>query len=187
MSARARTAGLAAALAVVFATVVAWAYLSVERPMREERSLRESAERVLPFAPADVREVRLSSGGAEVILARREGGWTVTAASSGPADPEAVEACLERLAALRRRAVVPPGDGGLAGFGLDPPRARLSVSLDGGRRLSLDIGGDNPFDHTLFALAGGEVVVLPAGARAALALDPSRLALPPSPDGGNRG
>jgi len=187
VSARTRTAGLAAGLAALFAVLVAWAFLSVERPMREEHGRRASVDRVLPFSPADVREVRLSTASADVVLARGGAGWTISAGPSLPADPAAVEACLERLAALRRRATVPAADGGLAGFGLDPPRARLSVSLHGGRTLVLEIGGDNPFDHTLFARAGAEVVVLPASARAVLALDPALLARPPAPDGGIRG
>jgi len=186
LTARGRAARLAGILFLLFAGIVAWAFLGVERPSREERSEKELRERVLPFTPSEVVEIRLT-GGADARLVRSEGGWTIAAPDALPADPSAVNDFLERLASIRRKAAVAPPDGGLAAFGLDPPLARLSIGLSGGRTLSLEIGSANPFDHTLFARTGGEVVVLPVSARAALSLDPAALRSDSAPDGGNRG
>jgi hypothetical protein len=153
--------------------------------VREEEARRRSEERILVFAPAEVREVRLDLGGSATILLRKGGGWTI--AGNDTADAGAVEAYLERLASIRRKGAVAPADGGLAGFGLDPPRARLAIALSDGRSLSVDIGDDNPFDRTLYARVGGAVLVLPGSARAALALDPASLRPRSAPDGGNQG
>ena len=189
MRARGRSAWAAAGFVLLFAGLVSSAYLLFERPAREEEARRRSEVRVLAFAPAEVREVRLARGGKVAVLDRTASGWssTVAAGAATPVDAEAAEAYLARLAALRRGAALPPGDGGLARYGLDPPRARLEIDLDGGRTLSLDLGDESPFDHTVFARAGGEVLVLPASARTSIALDRGALRPRAPPDGGNRG
>jgi len=179
LTARRRAALLSGALLVLFGAVVVWAWVSVERPSREGR--------VLPFAPSEVQEVRLTGGGADARLVRGVGGWTVAAPEARPADPRAVDAYLEGLCSIRSERVVEHPNVGLAGFGLDPAQARLTVDLFGGRTLSVEIGSDNPFDHTRFARAGGEVLVLSPRAAAALVPDPSLLRGTPTPDGGNRG
>lgn len=188
MRARGRVALQAGGLALLFAALVACAYFLFERPRREEEARTRSEERVLPFAPAEVLEVRLWRGGGLVAaLLRTPGGFAVRAGATVPADPEAAQAYLRKLASLRRGASLRPAEGGLGRYGLDPPRGRLEVALAGGRTLSLDLGDENPFDHSLFARAGDDVLRLPAAARVALSLDPGALRAPPAPDGGNRG
>ena len=188
LKARSRVALSAAGLLVAAAGVVAWAFLAIERPAREERDRRADEERVLPFAPGDVREVRLEGGATALRLAYSEDGWRLAAPADAPADPAAVAAFLERLSSIRRTALVGPSDGGPRDFGLEPPRERVVVELRDGRVLSLDVGADNPFDRTLFARAGGALLLLPDSARAALGVDPASLVRPPSsPDGGPGG
>ncbi len=187
MKARSRVALGALGLSAAAAGVVAWAYLSVERPARAERARRAGEERVLPFEPGEAREVRVDAGGGSFRLFRSGGGWTVADPREAPADPAAVAAFLERLSSVRRTSALDARDRGLREFGLEPPRARVVVELRGGRTISLDIGADNPFDRTLFARAGGPVLVLPGSARVALGADAASLRQAPTPDGGNGG
>jgi hypothetical protein len=175
VTARTRIALGAAALLAAVAGLVALAWILVERPAGEARAIRD-AGRLLAFEPASVREIHVSGPAGEVRLARgvpAGGGapaWRVTAPVEGAGDEAAVEALLGALSRLRPRAVLGVPAGGLGPLGLDPPRARVVLILDDGRRLALDLGDDHPFDRAAHArVAGGAVVLLPPGSRATLA------------------
>lgn len=179
-TARSRTAWTAAVLGALFAAMVAWAILAVEGPDAAARATHDRDTRALPFAPGDVTAVVIAPRNApELRLERTTEGWRLLSPAEGAATALAVEGLLDRLSAMRVRTSLPDAPGALAARGLDPPAARLTLTLAGGRTLALDLGDESPFDRTRFGRAGGEIRVI-EGVPAA-AVDPSPdafLALP---------
>ena len=179
-TARSRTAWTAAVLGALFAAMVAWAILAVEGPDAAARATHDRDTRALPFAPGDVTAVAIAPRNApELRLERTTEGWRLLSPAEGAATALAVEGLLDRLSAMRVRTSLPDAPGALAARGLDPPAARLTLTLAGGRTLALDLGDESPFDRTRFGRAGGEIRVI-EGVPAA-AVDPSPdafLALP---------
>jgi hypothetical protein len=162
---------VAAALGALFAAMVAWAILSVEGPESRARATQERVARALPFSPGEVVSLEVAPrSGAALRLERAAGGWRLLAPTAGAAGAPAVEAFLERLSEMRVRGSVPAGPGAGAARGLDPPVARLTLSLRDGRTVALDLGDENPFDRTRFGRSGPEIRAIEGVP--ALAVDP---------------
>jgi hypothetical protein len=104
-------------------------------------------------------------------IVRVEGGWRIASPPEGLADAGRVAALLERLSSLRSLSrIAAPGAGGLAAYGLDPPRSRLSVRLEGGRTETLALGEPTRFDGSLYVQpTSGAVERVSAEARLGLA------------------
>ncbi len=192
MKARSRPLLLAAGLAAAFAALVAVALHGVERPDEAARERHAASTRALPFAPADAVALSVAPRtGPEVRLERSGAGWRVTAPQEAPANAQAVEGLLDRLAAVRLRGAASASAPGSASspaaldpraLGLDPPLARVRVGLRDGTALTLDVGDENPFDRTRYCRSGG-VIRLADGVPGAL-LDPALAGLLSAPGGG---
>ncbi len=172
MAARTRTLAFATALAVLFAGLVTWAWVAVEKPDTASRAAHDRSTRPLPFAPADAIAVALARKGEPPVIVERDGAaWRIASPSPAPASPEAVEALLEKLSGLRVRATLAAAPAVLAARGLDPASSRVAVTLRDGRVLRLDLGVESPFDRATFARSGGEILVVEGVP--AIALDPA--------------
>ena len=172
MRARSRIAWAAAALGAIFAAMVAWAILAVEGPDAAARAIHERDSRALPFSPADVAAIAVAPRSApELRLERSAQGWRLLAPTQGAASLLAVEGLLDRLSAMRVRTSLAADPGALAARGLDPPAARVRLTLGDGRTLALDLGDESAYDRTRFGRSGGRVLVID-GVPAA-AVDPS--------------
>ena len=194
MKARSRPLLLAAGIAAAFAALVAIALHGVERPDEAARERHAAATRALPFAPADAVALSVAPReGPEVRLERSGAGWRVSAPREAPANAQAVEGLLDRLAAVRLHGAAPAAPAAPAGpaaaaapdaraLGLDPPFARIQVGLRDGTALTLDVGDENPFDRTRYCRSGG-VIRLADGVPGAL-LDPALAGLLSAPGGG---
>jgi Domain of unknown function (DUF4340) len=170
---RPRTAALAVALSLaVLGAAVAVGRFALVRHAEERAAHEERGTPVLAFDPARAVAVRLVSGSVEVRLERRGGRGWVSVPGGVPADPRAVGALLDRLAALRRRAT--SAGAGLAPerlrpYGLDAPRRRIAVGLDDGRVETLAIGLTTEGDGITFVMpTSGDVAIVSADARADL-------------------
>jgi hypothetical protein len=162
--------------------MVAWAILAVEEPDAAARATRERDTRALPFAPGEVTAVAIVPRSApELRLERTAEGWRLLSPTVGSATALAVEGLLERLAGMRVRTSLPTDPGALAASGLDPPAARLTLTLGGGRTVGIDLGDESAFDRTRFGRAGGEIQVI-EGVPAA-AVDPNPDAFLAAPAG----
>jgi len=169
MKARARTAVTSLALLLGAAGALLYAWYGVELRGEREGKRKEAEERVLAFAPGDVRTLRVEAQGETTSLARSGGAkaaWRIEELAE-EADGGAVESLLSRLAGLRRKGEVAgrPDAAALASSGLSPPRGRLLVGLEDGRQLSLAVGEPSAFDGSL-AVRAGEGPVLRVGADA---------------------
>lgn len=156
------TAGAIAAIASV-----ATRLRTVERTERAARG-----DPVLRLEPFRAKAIRISSGSEELRLERTPAGWRLVAPIHAQADPAAVAGLLEELSALERRATVAsPGETAerLQPYGLDAPRTRIEVTMDGDRVERLAFGGDTGADGATFVMAtGGEVALVSSAARAGI-------------------
>jgi hypothetical protein len=123
-------------------------------------------EEIETIAPVDL----LRRAGVEVVVASLTGDKLVTGRCqiTVQADALAVEGLLDRLSAMRVRSSLPVDPAGLAARGLEPPASRLTLTLVGGKTLSLDLGDESAFDRTRFGRAGGEILVIDGVPAAAL-------------------
>jgi hypothetical protein len=151
MRARTRNALSALALLALAAGAVALA-LAVGKKDEAAQATQLAGELLFAFAPADVAGLTVIAKGETTVLARQEGGWRITAPLAAPADAGAVERLVRRVAELRRKGSVQPGADPAARerYGLASPRARVELVLRGGKKETLAVGGENPFDGSVF-------------------------------------
>lgn len=105
----------------------------------------QGGERVFPFDPKRVRAVEFLTRDQRVLytFTRRNGAWTMSGPQGSlevPADR--VDGFLETLAGLTRLVVIDEPGTVLKDFGLDPPRAM--VTIRDGRGFVFAIGDRNP-------------------------------------------
>jgi hypothetical protein len=170
---RPRTAVLAAVVAL--AVLAAWtvvARFALVRHTRERAAHEDRGTPVLALDPARAIELRLASSGREVRLVREGERWRFAVPGDVFADPRAVGALLDRLAALSRRgtsAGAGLGTKRLGPYGLDAPRRRFSVALDDGRVETLAIGLTTDQQGITFVMpTSGDVAIVSADAYADL-------------------
>jgi len=155
MKARTRTAVTALALLVAAAAAVGLAFLGVEKPRQAEEARKQAEEKVVALDPARATAIAVEAKGGTVRLARAPGQpWRVVAPVEAPADASAVQSLLDAVGGLARLSRVTDPGAPLAAFGLDPPRARVTISLEGGGEESIALGTDNPFDTSVYVRAG---------------------------------
>jgi len=155
MKARTRTAVTTLALLAAVAAAVGIAFLGVEKPSRSEEARKEAEEKLVVLDPARAVGIAVDAKGGTVKLARAPGQpWRVVAPVEAPADAFAVQSLLDAVAGLKRLSRVADPGTPLAAYGLEPPRARVTVSLEGGGEESVALGTDNPFDASVYVRAG---------------------------------
>lgn len=172
MKARTRTALGALLLLVLAGAAVAVAWFGVVLRGEEVREAEGRSRKVLDLDPALAREVRLTGAGGQIRIVKEGEAWRIVAPLSADADGAAVGRLLDRLAGLERRGTS-AGAGAspetLRTYGLEAPRTRIEVVLEGGRTESLALGDDSGFDGAMFVSpTGGEVAVVASSARADL-------------------
>jgi len=164
MKARARTA-LGTLVLVAAASAAVAVALRVEKKGKEEKTRKETEEKLLSFDRAKVRELTVEAKGGTVHLVKAGEGWRITAPVEADAERYAVDAILDKLATVRRRSEVSDA-GGLERFGLDHPSVRITAGLEGGGSAILALGETNSFDGSIFARVGsGPALVVGSDAR----------------------
>ncbi len=102
---------------------------------------------LLVYDQRDVERITIRYPGDTLVLHREGEDWRVTKPVEGDARRTVVENILEVLPNLRY-ATVDPRPGDLRRYGLEPPRAEVTVGLKGGRELpSLGIGREEGGAH----------------------------------------
>ncbi|MCC7262974.1 MAG: DUF4340 domain-containing protein [Candidatus Latescibacteria bacterium] len=104
-------------------TVQAWRYDNLSKGLFDLRD-----RRVLAFAPAAVREVRLNGPQGAVSLAKTEG-WRLLTPAPAPADEAAVTGLLGKLEQARAKSFVPEAAPAAAQYGLNTPTLEVSLLL----------------------------------------------------------
>lgn len=134
-------------LAVLFVSLLGYVYLF-------ERTPAERNPRLLEFRPEDVESLAIAYAGAEIRVQREASGkWQLVAPLRAAADHLTVGRILSSLADARvtRTIAEKPSREELSAFGLDPPWARVSLSLKNGVTLpALLIGAKSPVGHSAY-------------------------------------
>jgi hypothetical protein len=152
---RSRPFLIAILIALVPAALAIGGFARYVRGRELASGVRRGSE-VAALDPAQVVSVEITVGARSVRATRDGAGWR-------GADPAAVQAALERLAALRRRGTLARAETlreELEAYGLVRPRARISVTLADGRALAWAIGDGTGRDGAAFLLAPDETVVI---------------------------
>jgi hypothetical protein len=135
-------------LAALLVSLLGYVYLF-------ERAPAERSARLLEFRPEDVESLSIAYAGAEVRLQRQPAGrWQLVAPVRAAAEPLAVSRVLSSLADARvtRTIAERPTPQELKEFGLDPPWARVSVTLTNGVTLpTVLVGAKSPVGHSAYA------------------------------------
>ncbi len=172
MKARSRPIASMLVLLALAAGAVAFAWFGIERRDAAGAARAGTEARLFAFAPADVERLTVAAKGDVTLLARDGRNWRVEAPVRAAAERSTVDALVDRVANLSRKAVVfaGPRPADLSRYGLAPPRAEVTLALAGGRKPAvLALGDENAFDGTLFVRAGeGPVVLVDGEARWAI-------------------
>lgn len=164
MTSRTRSLLSALALLAVAAGAVAFAWFGVARKDEAAAARKAAGQRLFAFEPAQVKALTLQAKGATTALARAGDGWRLEGERPAPAQEHVVDGLLAAVARLEKKAVLSPADGAaLAQYGLATPEAQLTLTLDGGRRVELALGGENAYDGSRFVRTGDGTVALVDG------------------------
>jgi hypothetical protein len=101
-------------------------------------SLRDKS--ILSFDRAKVTQIELATASGVIRLAKNGGVWNVTQPVEAPAASRAVDQLLDRVQNVPMISIVAREVEDVAHYGLDTPRARLTIT-SGGESASLAIGG----------------------------------------------
>lgn len=130
-----------AAAGLVFAgLLVAWAVW-----LRPGQSRQAMAPAVLSVKPQDVQAIAIEQGGRLAVEIRKgPGGWQIEKPRRVPTSASAVESLLGALSPLQARRTIAEEGADPARFGLDPPRAALTLTMADGSVRRLLVGAETP-------------------------------------------
>lgn len=166
---------LALALFAAGGGAALYTYFGDIRGRGGRRAAEEKARRPLVVEHAEVTGGTLLARGATVAFTRdAELGWRITRPVVTPADPQAIEAAIDRVAAIEVEEV---GLGeatpeALARYGLAPARLWIELVTPRGA-LRLDVGAKNALDGRYYVTATGRSGILLADPAFHWALDRS--------------
>ena len=144
------------AAVVVLVGLSAWAYFAEYRGGEERRRADENRARPIPFERHDLEALTIENGHGRVRIASHEGGFRIAEPLSAPADGEAIESLLSSLEVARIERRIEAGDD-LARYGLDRPRATLTVELISSQEpRSIAVGSATPIGDAVYVLLPGE-------------------------------
>ncbi len=140
-----------AVLAVILAALGAFYYVWEIRlgPEREKTETRKG--RVFTAEPKDVTEVELKRPDSVVKLKREGDAWQMLEPVKTRGDRGAIEDVVTSLATVKMDREIAAAPASLAEFGLDKPAAEVTLTLGGGQRLELQLGGKNPTGVWVYA------------------------------------
>lgn len=141
--------------------VGAIAFLAIYEPLT--RSTREKVQlaqggRVLDFDPAGVREFRITSPSAELLIKRRGNGWRIEGDDKDRANPALIRDVLKLASSLRYSDRVDGrefrSDDDLGDYGLKKPKRKIQISGD--QDVTLLIGKDAAGDGKIYVRRGSD-------------------------------
>ncbi len=151
--------------AILLTGLGAWVYVHEYRGGDRRQRAADAETRPVNFERTDVVGLRIDNAAGSFHLTRADEGWQLVAPLMAPADRAEVDGLLDALqtAHIDRR-IGPEAD--LAAYGLDPPRATLTLDLaSSGPPVVLRIGEHAPIGESCFALLpnDGGVALVNAG------------------------
>jgi Domain of unknown function (DUF4340) len=165
MTARTRSLLPLAAILAAAAGAVGYAYYGIGRQDDAGQAKKDADAKLYLFDPLKVKAVTVEAKGDVTRLARAGQGWHVETPVATDAERATVDALVDAVARLRRKAkVVETSDAAaLASYGLASPRAKVTLAVEGGKDESLALGDDNAFDGTVYVRTTSGAVELVRG------------------------
>ena len=151
-------------LLAVAAAALAAAFFGIAKKDEAKEAKKAEEEKLYAFAPAKVKAIAVEAKGEATALARSGDGWRIESPVKAGAERATVDALVDRIAELRRKSTIAPAPDGaaLARYGLEKPRAKVTLTLDDGKSESLALGDENAFDGTAFVrTTGGAIELVP--------------------------
>jgi hypothetical protein len=168
MNARKRALLAPATLLAAAAAAIAFAYVGIPGKDEAKQAREESEAKLYGFAPSLVKSVEVEAKGSSSRVVRAGEGWRLEKPVQADADRSAVDALVNAVAELKRKAAIAdhPEPGQLARYGLSAPRVKVALTLEGGKQETLALGDENAFDGTAFVrVSSGAIALVPGAIR----------------------
>ncbi len=159
--------------AVAVLVCAALGYFAWREFQREDQGEKDKKEKVLAFDKAKVRGIKLEKAGAPALeLAKQGDFWRLTAPAGYAAATAEVDTLILGFEALEIQEAVADAPGALQPFGLDPPKTRASLTLEGvAEPVSVLLGDPTPDTTAVYAQRPGQPKLFTIPAYLAGALD----------------
>lgn len=139
------------------------------------KDIKEKSERLLDFKNDEVTGIDLAYAERAIQLQKEASDkWKITQPLQAAADDSAVGSLIAAIAAadIKRPLEKKPSADELKSFGLDPPSAKVSLTLKSGLTLpQLVVGAKTPLGDSAYARRGSDPVVYLTGASLVFALE----------------
>jgi hypothetical protein len=148
------------ALAVVVVGLGAYIYFyERHQPTTEERA--ERADKVLPDLQQDkVTKVEITNSHGHFVLSKEKNDWKLVTPIADDANSGAVTGLLSTLANLKSERTLEAKDVKLAEYGLDKPKLVATLESEGGKTVTVRLGGELPLGNTRAAETTGDKVFI---------------------------
>ena len=149
-----------AILAVILVALGAFYYVYEVRlgPEREKTEARKG--RIFAAELGEVTAVEVKRG-AEVVKFQREGeGWRMLAPVATRADRGTVDELVTAVVTAKADREISANPASLAEYGLDSPKADVTLTVKDGQQLGLQLGGKNPTGVWVYGREMGKSAVL---------------------------
>lgn len=146
------------AVLLILAGLGAYVYFVEIKGKQKEQAAEKKSKRVVPYESADIDRLTIVNAAGRIELVKRGEAWHLAAPVSAPADESAVSSLVSSLTSAETKETI-AGAADLAGFGLEPPKAGVTVNA-GGKQVEVLIGRKSPVSQDLYVMRKGEPAVL---------------------------
>ena len=150
-------------VAVLFVGLGAFVYFYEIEGGKKREEAAEQAKKLFQFDKEEVKSISLDRDSGSIILKKENGGWKLVAPIEAKADETAVEGLASELSSTQVERSLEPGPVDWKDYGLDNPNLKISVGLQDGRRLDLELGDKDFNQDSVFGRIPrlAKVLVLP--------------------------
>jgi hypothetical protein len=138
-----RNLGIVAAL---FVGLGAFVYFYEIEGGKKREEAAEEAKKLFQFEKEEVNTISLVRGDGPIIMNKENGGWKLVAPIEAKADAATVEGLASELSSTQVERFLEPDVVNWKDYGLEDPNLKITLGLEDGRRLNLELG-DKDFNQ----------------------------------------
>lgn len=133
-------------VAVLFVGLGAFVYFYEIEGGKKREEAAEEAKKLFQFEKEEVNSISLVRGDGSIILNKENGGWKLVAPIEAKVDASAVEGLVSELSSTQVERSLEPDSVDWKDYGLEDPNLKITMGLEDGRRLDLELG-DKDFNQ----------------------------------------
>ncbi len=133
-------------VAVLFVGLGAFVYFYEIEGGKKREEAAEEAKKLFQFEKEEVNSISLVRGAGSIILNKENGGWKLVAPIEAKVDAAAVEGLVSELSSTQVERSLEPDSVDWKDYGLEDPNLKITMGLEDGRRLDLELG-DKDFNQ----------------------------------------